>query len=87
VADHLGTTSFPDLFASFVILKNGQTAVEIRFSKVTGQIETAQTKWYLSRTTGENVVIGDYSHPVEGKPPDIRLGINDDVGQYYEKVR
>jgi hypothetical protein len=77
----------PGDLASFVILKKDQTAVEIHFSKDTGQVQTTQTKWYLSHTTGENVVIGDFSHPVEGSRSAIKLGINDDLGQYYEKVR
>jgi len=77
----------PGKFASFVILKSDHTAVEIRFSKDTGQVQTTQSKWYLSHTTGENVVIGSFSHPVEGSRSTIKLGINDDLDQYYEKVR
>lgn len=77
----------PGDFASFVILKKDQTAVEIRFFKETGEVQTTQKKWYLSHTTGENVVIGNFSHPVEGSRSAIKLGINDDLGQYYEKVR
>lgn len=77
----------PGDFASFVVLKKDQTAVEIRFSKDTGQVQTTQKKWYLTHTTGENVVIGNFSHPVEGSRSTIKLGINDDLGQYYEKVR
>ncbi len=77
----------PGDFASFVILKKDQTAVEIRFFRDTGQVQTTQTKWYLSHTTGENVVIGNFSHPVEGSRSEIKLSINDDLGQYYEKVR
>lgn len=77
----------PGDFASFVILKKDQTAVEVHFSKATGQVQTTQTRWYLSHTTGENVVIGNFSHPVEGSKSAIKIGINEDLGQYYEKVR
>ena len=77
----------PGKFASFVILKKDQTAVEIRFSRETGQISTIQDKWYLSRTTGENVVIGKFSYPIERSGTTVKLGINDDLGQYYQKVR
>ena len=76
----------PGDLANFVILKNDQTAIEIRFVRNTGDVQTTQKKWYLSHTTGENVVIGNFTHPVEGSRP-IKLGINDDLGQYYEKVR
>jgi hypothetical protein len=76
----------PGDFASVVILKGDQTAIEFRFARNTGQVQTTQKKWYLSHTTGENVVIGNFSHPVEGSRP-IKLGINGDLGQYYEKVR
>jgi len=77
----------PGNFSSFVILKDDHVAVEIRFSKATGEVETTQKKWYLSRTTSEHLVIGDFSHPVEGQPPDIKLIADGDLGQYYEKVR
>ena len=79
--------STPGDFASFVILKDDQTAVEIRFSKATGQISTTNKNWYLSHTTGDNVVIEDFSYPIERSRLTIKLGINDDLGQYYEKVR
>ncbi|SRR5579883_2235999 len=79
--------SDPGKFADFLILKSDSTAVEIRFSKSTGQVTTTQTKWDLSSRNGEYVGIGDFSHPVEGSRSDIKLGINDDLGQYYVKVR
>lgn len=81
------SNAVPGDFASFVILKKDRTAVEIRFSKETGEVQTTQKKWYLSHTTGENVVIGSFSHPVETSRSVIKLGISDDLGQYYEKVR
>ena len=41
------SSNTPQDFASFVILKKDQTAVEIRFFKNTGQIQTTQKRWYL----------------------------------------
>jgi len=79
--------SDPGKFADFLILKRDFTAVEIRFSKTTGQVTTTQTKWDSSSRNGEYVGIGDFSHPVEGSRSKIKLGINDDLGQYYVKVR
>lgn len=93
LSDYVGEYVFkpsnaaPGKFASFVILRRDQTAVEIRFSPQTGNISTTQEKWYLSHTTGENVVIGEFSHPIERSGSTVKLGINDDLGQYYEKVR
>jgi hypothetical protein len=87
-SDYVGAYVFkpadanPGEFADFVILKSDHTAVEIRFSKNTGQISTTKKKWYLSHTTGENVVIGNFSHPVEGSRSTIKLGINDDLDRY-----
>ena len=81
------TNADPGEFASFVILQKDQTAVEIVFLKETGEVRTTRKKWYLTKTTGENVVIGSFTHPVEGSRSTIKLGINDDLGQYYEKVR
>ncbi len=77
----------PGKFASFVILKKDQTALEIRFSRQTGEVSTTQERWYLSQTTGLNVVIGGFVHPIEESGSNIKLGINSDLGQYYEKVR
>jgi hypothetical protein len=77
----------PGDFASFLVLKQDHTAIEVRFSKSTGQIPTTQEKWYLSHTTGENIVIGNFSHPIERSKSMIKRGINNDLGEYYEKVR
>ena len=77
----------PGEFADFVVLKADHTAVEIRFSKDTGQLSSIQTRWYLDHATDEEVVIGNFGHPIERMKPSIKLGINDDLGQYYEKVR
>lgn len=93
LSDYVGEYVFkpsnatPGKFPSFVILRKDQIAVEIRFSPQTGDVSTTQEKWYLSHTTGENVVIGKFSHPIERSGSTVKLGINDDLGQYYEKVR
>jgi hypothetical protein len=92
-ADYVGEYVFrpaipvPAEFADFVILKENQEAIEIRFDKGTGEVSTKKTRWSLSRTTGQNVSIDDFSCPVEGSRNSIRLGLNDDLGQYYEKIR
>lgn len=77
----------PAQFANFLILKGDQEAVEIRFDKNTGQVQSKIEKWYLSRTTGQNLVIGSFSCSVEGTRSAIKLSVNDDLGQYYEKIR
>jgi hypothetical protein len=76
----------PEGFASFVVLKPDHEAVEIRFDRGSGTVHTKTENWYLSRSTGQNVVIGNYSCSVEISRSAIRLVLND-VGQYYEKVR
>ena len=81
------SNSAPGNFPSIVILKKDKTAVEIRFYSATGQIETRDKKWSISQTTGTNIVIGNFSHPIRHSGSTIQLGINDDLGQYYEKVR
>ena len=80
-------TSVPKQFSNFLILKTDQEAIEIKFDKETGQVQTKREKWYLSHTTGQNLVIGRFSCSVEGSRSAIRLAVNDDLGQYYEKVR
>jgi len=76
----------PGDFPSFVILKKDQTAVEVRFSRETGQVQTSQGKWYLDRGTSEEVVIDKRAYPIHRYNSTIRLTINE-VGQYYEKIR
>ena len=76
-------------FADFVILKKDFKAVEIRFSKKSGQISTTEKGWYLynSSDKGSEIVIGDFGHPIEGSGATIKLQNNYDLGMYYEKVR
>jgi hypothetical protein len=92
-ADYVGeyvfrpTIPVPAEFADFIVLKENQEAIEIRFDQRTGEVTTKKARWFLSRTTSLNVTIGDFSCPVEGSRKSIRLGLNDDLGQYYEKIR
>lgn len=89
VGEYLLTPSsvVPGEFASFVILKKDHTAMEITFSKETSQISTVQKNWYLHRGTDEEVVIDKRGYPIERTRSKIKLVINGDLGQYYEKVR
>lgn len=83
------TDAAPGDFASFVMLKRDGAAIEVRFSKDTGNVSTTEKKWYVhaSETNGQEVVIGDFGHPVERSGGAITLAINFDLGEYYEKVR
>jgi hypothetical protein len=76
-------------FADFVILKKDLKAVEIRFSKQSGQVVTAEKRWYLDSPSNKRtqLVIGDFAHPVEMSGRTIKLRNNYDLGTYYEKVR
>ena len=76
----------PGKFADFVILKKDHSAVEIRFSKNTGQVVTAETQWHLDPGLNEELVIGNFAHSIEGPRATIKLGISD-AGEYYEKIR
>ena len=77
----------PGEFASFVILKADRTAVEIRFSKATGEISTVQKSWHIDHGTDEEVVIDRRGYPIERSRSNIKLVINGDLGTYYTKVR
>jgi hypothetical protein len=82
--------TFPVQFASFVILKQDHVAVEIRFVRSTGQVLITKEKWHLlERGEGftDDLVIGPFGAPIERAGSTIRLHINDDVDEYYEKVR
>jgi hypothetical protein len=77
----------PGEFASFVVLKADHTAIEIRFSKGTGEISTVQKSWRLDRGTDEEVIIDRRGYPIERTRSNIKLVINGDLGTYYVKVR
>lgn len=76
-------------FADFVILKRDLTALEVRFSKDSGQTSTTEKRWsiYSRGTKDKEIVIGDFGHPIEGSGAKIKLHNNYDLGTYYEKVR
>jgi hypothetical protein len=76
----------PGDFASFMILKKDQTALEIRFAKETGQVKISEGRWYLDRGTSEDIVIDKRAYPIHRSHSTIRLTVNE-VGQYYEKFR
>jgi hypothetical protein len=82
--------TFPEPFASFVILKRNHTAVWLRFVKSTGQVLITERKWRLLYVPGaneEDVLIGSLGLAIERSGSTIRLRISDDVDEYYEKVR
>ena len=81
--------TIPQQFASFVILKQNHVAVEIRFVKSTGQVVTTEERWYLNPrgSLTDALVIGHFSAPIKHSGSTIRLLIDDDVDEYYEKVR
>jgi hypothetical protein len=77
----------PQDFATLVILKKDHTALEIRYSSVSGQISTTTEGWHLDHGTDEEAVIGQRAYPIERTRSTVRLIINGDLGQHYEKVR
>jgi hypothetical protein len=77
----------PHDFAAFLILNKDHTATEIRYSSVSGQTSTTTEGWHLDHGTDEEAVIGTRAYPIERTKSTIRLIINGDLGQRYEKVR
>src|SRR5438445_11647899 len=59
--DYVGEYAFlprgspPGNFASLVILRRDQTAMEIRFSRQTGEVSPIRVTWHVSHTTGHTV--------------------------------
>jgi len=93
-ADYVGEYVFyphgqsPGESADILILKKNSAAVEMRFSKESGEIATTDRTWRLRETSeGPVLSIGNLGHPVELIRDEIRLGIGADFGTYYEKVR
>lgn len=77
----------PGHFASFIILKKDQSTLEVRYSKKTGEVQTTLGKWKLSPYIAGHLDIDDFSHPIDRSSSGIRLIINDDLDEYYEKIR
>jgi hypothetical protein len=74
--------------ADILILKKNSAAVELRFSKESGEIATADKTWRLRQTSeGPMMSIGNFGHPIQLIRNEIRLGIAADFRTYYEKVR
>lgn len=92
-SDYVGEYVFtPDVevphdYAAFIVLNKDQTATEIRYSNVSSQIATSTESWHLEHGTDEEVVIGKRAYPIERTRSIIRLIINGDLGQHYEKIR
>jgi hypothetical protein len=72
-------------FASFVILRQDLSALEVRYSKTTKAITTTQESWYLSRGTGEELRL-ESEYQIDKSGSSISLNINY-VSQYYKKIR
>jgi hypothetical protein len=91
--DYLGEYIFapasavPGEFPSFLVLNQNHVALEIRVSKDTNQTSTTTKNWYLDHGTDEEVVIDKRAYPIERTSSGIRLVVNGDLGQAYEKVR
>lgn len=77
----------PEKLADFLILKKGGTATEIRVSSTTGEAVTTQTTWRLEREPREvDIIIGNAGYPVMHSPPQVKLGVDLDLDQYYERI-
>ena len=92
--DYIGGYTFTprdanrEQFADFVILNRDGKALEIRLSKTDGQVFFTQQSWHLEPGWHqEDVVIAKRGYPIERSGTTIKLGINDDLDEYYEKVR
>jgi hypothetical protein len=78
----------PPQFADFVVLRSDGTAVEIRYARSSGQVSTTEKRWkFVDNQAGRKVAIGDFAHPIEGTGTNIRLFINYDLNEFYQKVR
>lgn len=66
----------------------GRLMLSIRFSKTDGQVVFVQQCWHLEPGGHQgNLVIAKRGYPIERSGTTIKLGINDDLDEYYEKVR
>jgi hypothetical protein len=92
-ADYVGDYIFtphmevPQEFADALILNKDFSAIEVKYSAVSKQIVTKSVSWHLDRGTNEEVVMDGRAYPIEKHYSSIRLVVNGDLGQQYEKVR
>lgn len=75
--------------ADFVILRADGAAIEIKRSDSKPGVSVAETMWKVQNTIpGQpQIAIGDFACSVEISGRTIRLGIDGDLNEYYEKVR
>lgn len=75
--------------ADVVILRADGVALEIRRSSTPPGISTTEKPWKVDLVLPDHpaIDIGDFSAPVEVLGKRVRLGLNDDLNEYYEKVR
>jgi len=76
-----------DSLASVVVLRRDSVIVEVHVDRITGEVTLTRGRWYLANVDGTSVVFDNFSHPIGQSRGKIRLGINDDLDEYYLKVR
>ena len=78
----------PAEFADFLVLRSDGTALEVRYSRSSGQVSTKERRWVFNdKGTSPALVIGGFGHPIDGTGTNIRLFINYDLDEFYQKVR
>jgi hypothetical protein len=83
-----GDPSIPERFSDFVLLKENGSAIQCRYDQSTGKIVMSEAAWTLEETgPGTAIVIAGFRHPVWRIGGSVRLHINSDLNQYYQKVR
>jgi hypothetical protein len=75
-------------FADLVVLRSDHVALQVRYLKTEGRIETVETTWMLiMNTDGPALSIGQFVHSIEPSGSGLKLGIKNDLAEYYEKIR
>ena len=83
-----GEADVPQMFADFIVLRPDGIAMEVRYSKSSGQATITEKHWKIEDSpTARKIIIGDFGHPIEGRGDDIRLFISYDLNEYYQKIR
>lgn len=77
----------PGEFAELLILRPDHVAVQLRYSRANGSLTPTQEAWHFYSLGQDEIQVGTRGFPIEQMHPYIKLGIDDDLDEYYEKVQ
>ena len=73
-------------YPAFIVLRKDHAMLAVRFVQGTGEFETYVTSWHLNTNNDVRVGFENRSYPVGRNSGRIRLVLDDDTNEFYEKL-